>query len=413
MPLVLAAIAPHGFPIIPDLSDDAEGGLATCAAMEGLGRRAAAAGIEALVIAGPHGVRVDGANCLADTARAAGTLAWQGREVELNIPLDGALTDAIAAAARARDIPIAMAGYAGNRRYQSVLPMDWGVLTSLWFLGHGCDMPGHGNVLAEPPAEDIGPPAVIITPSRSLPRETLVEFGRAVAGAAADLRRIAFIAACDWGHTHGADGPYGFHEEAAKVDAEIVAAVEANDLMRPLDLEESRARAAAIDGLWQTLILAGALEAFPMRSELLSYEAPTYLGMSVAAWEPEGDPGPLRRLTPPFNAVVGAAAVAGHLTAKPVARDAANVARVACRAAMGVASADTPGLLAATLLVGLTGCSQRARFAPLLLVALPGRRRMLCAQPGRSDEQTDDRPATIDPGAKARRQTIELVLVHG
>ena len=63
MPLVFAAIAPHGFPLIPDLSDDAGGALATRAAMEELGRRAAAAGVEALVIAGPHGVRVDGAIC--------------------------------------------------------------------------------------------------------------------------------------------------------------------------------------------------------------------------------------------------------------------------------------------------------------------------------------------------------------
>lgn len=287
MPLVFAAIAPHGFPIIPELSDDAEGALATRAAMEELGRRAAAVGVEAVVIAGPHGVRVEGAICLYDTARAAGTLAWHGREVELNVPLDGPLTDAIAAEARAREIPVAMAGYAGNRREQSVMPLDWGVLTPLWFLGHGQHMPGHGDVLADPPAEDVGPPAVVITPSRSLPRATLVDFGRAVAAAvAADPRRVAFIASCDWGHTHAQSGPYGFHEEAAKVDAEVVAAVAANDLIRLIDLDDGRARDAAIDGLWQTLILAGALESVPMDVDVLSYEAPTYYGMLVAVWEP-------------------------------------------------------------------------------------------------------------------------------
>src|SRR5215204_2785390 len=169
MALVFAAIAPHGFPLIPDLSDDADGALATRAAMEELGQRAVAAGVEALVIAGPHGVRVDGAICLADTARAAGTLRWQGRQVELNVPVDGPLTDAIAANARERGIPIALAGYGGNRRDQSVLPLDWGMLTPLWFLGHGRNMPGHGDVLADPPAADIGPPAVMVTPSRSLP----------------------------------------------------------------------------------------------------------------------------------------------------------------------------------------------------------------------------------------------------
>jgi aromatic ring-opening dioxygenase LigB subunit len=285
MPLVFAAIAPHGFPIIPDLSDDADGGLATRAAMEEMSHRAAAAGIEALVIAGPHGVRVNDAIALADTGRAAGRLSWQGKVVELNVPVDGPLTDAIAAAATARGIPIALVGYAGSRREQSVLPMDWGILTPLWFLGHGRNMRGHGDVLADPPAEDIGPPVVIVSPSRSLPREILVDFGRAVAAVAeADPRRIGFVASCDWAHTHIAAGPYGFHPEAAKVDAEVVAAVKADDLSRLLALDEARARDASIDGLWQALMLAGALQDVPLRGEFLSYEAPTYYGMLVAVW---------------------------------------------------------------------------------------------------------------------------------
>ena len=253
--------------------------------MEELGQRAVAAGVEALVIAGPHGVRVDGAICLADTARAAGTLAWQGRHVELNVPVDGPLTDAIVATARERAIPIALAGYGGNRRDQSVLPLDWGILTPLWFLGHSRNMRGHGDVLADPPAADIGPPAVIVTPSRSLPRETLVDFGRVVAEvSAAQPRRIGFIASCDWGHAHAATGPYGFHPESAAVDAEVVAAVQANHVLRLIDLDEGRASDAAIDGLWQALMLGGALDVTPMNGELLSYEAPTYYGMLVAVW---------------------------------------------------------------------------------------------------------------------------------
>src|SRR5215218_372189 len=287
MPFVFAAIAPHGFPLIPDLSDDADGAPTTRAAMEELGRRAAAAGVEALVMAGPHGVRVDGATALADTARAAGSLAWQGRTVELNVPVDGPLTDAIAATGRARGIPIAMVGYAGNRRDQSVLPLDWGILTPLWFLGHGRNMPGHGDVLADPPAADIGPPAAIVTPSRGVPRATLVDFGRVVAETAAnDSRRIGFVASCDWGHAHRADGPYGFHPESAAVDAEVVDAVAANDLPRLIDLDEGRAQDAYIDGLWQALMLAGALEVVPMHVEIVSYEAPTYYGMLVAVWSP-------------------------------------------------------------------------------------------------------------------------------
>jgi len=289
MPLAFAAIAPHGFPLIPDLSYDAAGALATRHAMDVMGRRAAEIRPGAVVVAGPHGVRVNGAVCLADTARAAGSLRWEGRKVELNVPVDGPLTDAIAAAATAAGVPVALAGYAGNRRDQSVLPLDWGLLTPLWFLGHGRNMVGHGDVLDDEPEEDIGPPAVLVSPSRALPRESLVEFGRAMADACeADPRPIGFVASCDWAHTHRADGPYGFHPKAAPVDARVLEAVRSGDVMSLIDLPEQDAEEAAIDGLWQALILAGALEHVPMAPEVLCYEAPTYYGMLVA-WFTRGD----------------------------------------------------------------------------------------------------------------------------
>jgi aromatic ring-opening dioxygenase LigB subunit len=286
--LVFACVAPHGFPIIPNLSDDAEGALATRAAMQELGRRCAAAQPDAIVVATPHGTRVDGAICLAAVARAAGTLRWQGRQVEMNVPVDGPLTDAIAEAARAKQVPIALASYAGNRRYQSAIPLDWGTITPLWFLGHGRDMPGCGDVLADPP-EDVGPPVVIAAPSRLLPRSAMVAFGTAIAEAAArDGRRVAFVASCDWGHTHEASGPYGYHPAAAEVDNLVVQALRKGQPGRLIDLPEQQVQDAAIDGLWQTLMLAGALEHTPLRGDVLCYEAPSYYGMIVAAWSLAG-----------------------------------------------------------------------------------------------------------------------------
>ncbi len=285
--LVFAAVAPHGFPIIPELSEDAEGALSTRAAMQELARRCAAVNPEVVVVATPHGVRVDDTICLANVARGAGTVRWHGRQVELNVPVDGRLTELIAATARAMGVPIALAGFAGNRREQSVIPLDWGTLTPLWFLGHGRNMVGHGDVLAPPPAEDIGPPVVIATPSRKLPRSAMLTFGEAIAEAAArDGRRVAFIASCDWAHTHRADGPYGFHPDAAVVDELVVAALRDSDPGRLIDLPEEKVANAAIDGLWQTLMLAGAMRRVPMRGEVLCYEAPSYYGMIVAAFVP-------------------------------------------------------------------------------------------------------------------------------
>jgi aromatic ring-opening dioxygenase LigB subunit len=287
MSLVAAAILPHGFPLIPILSDDADGAMATRRAMEQVGDRFAAAGVEAVVLAGPHGIRVDGFMCIANVGRAAGTLHLRDHSVEMNVPCDRQLIEAIRMACDAEGIPIAMAGFGGNRADQSVAPMDWGAMTPLWFTGHDRHRPGFGNVLAGVPPDDTGPAAVLVTPSRSLPRRTMVDFGRVLADTFAyDDRRIGFIASCDWGHTHAEDGPYGFHPKAAEVDERVLAAVRNNDLLALMNLPDQDAQDAAIDGLWQTLMLAGMQQVTPLEVDALSYEVPAYYSMIVAVYTP-------------------------------------------------------------------------------------------------------------------------------
>ena len=287
MSIVFAAIAPHGFTIIPEMSPDADGGLKTRAAMEELSRRIAAAKPEVVVIAGPHGFRVDGSIVLANVGRGAGTLRWQGHQVEMSVPVDLAMTDAIATSARAKGVSIAMAGYAGNDRTQCAIPIDWGVITPLWYAGHGRNMVGCGDVLSAAPEGPEGPPVVIASPSRFVPREDLITFGEAIADAAAkDGRRVAFIASCDWGHRHQESGPYGYHPASAIVDQKVLKAVTDNSLLDLMSISDDEASDAAIDGLWQALMLAGVLIKMPMNVDVISYEAPTYYGMIVASYVP-------------------------------------------------------------------------------------------------------------------------------
>ena len=51
-----------------------------------------------------------------------------------------------------------------------------------------------------------------------------------------------------------------------------------------LVVSDERAGEAAIDGLWQAIMLEGVRERTPLTGEFLSYEAPTYFGMIVAAY---------------------------------------------------------------------------------------------------------------------------------
>ena len=286
--IVFAGVAPHGWPTIPDLSADAMGALRTRSALQEVGRRCAAARPDVIVVATPHGVRVEGAVCLAAVARGAGALHHEGRTIELNVPVDGRLTGEIVAVARESGIPVALAGFGGNDPAECVIPLIWGTMVPLWFTGHGRNMVGHGNVLADDPKVDEGPPVVIVTPWRGLSRQTLIDFGVAVANAAnRDGRRVVFIASCDWAHAHEG-GRAEFSTAAAEVDALILNALRENDLGRLIDLDEQLVEDAAIDGLWQLLMLTGAIKELTVRSEVLSYEAPPACatGMIVATFEP-------------------------------------------------------------------------------------------------------------------------------
>ncbi|MEZ4505140.1 MAG: hypothetical protein R2848_04545 [Thermomicrobiales bacterium] len=87
------------------------------------------------------------------------------------------------------------------------------------------------------------------------------------------------------GRTHTPDGPYGYHPSAETVDQLVTAdAVRRNAIAEIGRISDVLAATAAIDGLWQTLILEGVLERVPLEAELLSYEAPTYYGMLVASF---------------------------------------------------------------------------------------------------------------------------------
>jgi aromatic ring-opening dioxygenase LigB subunit len=280
--IVFACIAPHGGMIVPEL---AEGDLAqaatTRAAMESLGRRMAAARPETIIVITPHGVRVNGLVCVSVTERAFGELnddeAGRGH-IELDLAVDRELAYEIAVQATDMDIPVGLVGYGSSSGESSCLPLDWGALIPLWFMGGRGDSP---------------PPVVVITPSRQLTLEQLRAFGRSVAEAAVCAgKRVGLIASSDLGHAHQSNGPYGYDPASARFDKLVVEAVRNENLAGLMGLDEAFIEAAKPDGLWQIVMLQGALDHTPLRGELLSYQVPTYFGMLCAAYEPASGTAP-------------------------------------------------------------------------------------------------------------------------
>lgn len=272
MPLVFAAIAPHGGDVIEEIADDPETMRATRAAMQELGRRCAAARPETIVVLNPHGVVVQSAVTVGIAEMAYGVLAGKrGRRVEVRCAVDNELAEAVCLEGANRNLPLMpVANRLDKRDDPPFVWLDWGALVPLWFTARSMKPQ---------------PRVVILAPDRSLSREALVRVGVAIARSAAESdKRIALIASCDQGHAHDPDGQYGYHPAAAEHDRAVCEAIAADDLPRLLDWPESFMEEAKVDAYWQMLMLMGALGHTPMRGELLSYEAPTYFGMAVAAY---------------------------------------------------------------------------------------------------------------------------------
>ena len=231
MSLVFACIAPHGdVDLDPSLR----------AAMEELGRRAAAAEPEVVVVVTPHSVHVDGHFAVITSARVG--------EHE---------TDAATAAALLEtDVPIVGVSYGGNDPSTAEFPLDWGAEIPLQFVR--------------------APKVVVVSPARDRPLEEHVRLGEAIAALPG---RIALIASADHGHAHDADGPYGFDPAAAEYDA-LLQEIVASDRLDFLPLAEL-VEAGKADSLWQLLVLQGAVGE-TARADVLAYAAPTYYGMLVA-----------------------------------------------------------------------------------------------------------------------------------
>jgi aromatic ring-opening dioxygenase LigB subunit len=274
MPLVFGCIAPHGS-IIPG-APGSEQCAATTAAMREIGRRMESAAPNTVLVVTPHGVRVDGAMAISLSERAAGTLEdpiiveGATRDVSVDLAVDQRLARAILDRAAAVSIPAAGVHYGATSGPHDCYPLDWGAVVPLWFLG------AH---FAQPPS------VVVVVPSRVLPLDALARFGSVVASVAQDsASRVALIASADQAHAHSEEGPYGYDPAAAEFDEWMVAAIKEGELAGLAHANMDLVGRACPDALWQTLVLAGALERVPMRGELLSYERPSYYGMLTATY---------------------------------------------------------------------------------------------------------------------------------
>ncbi len=253
--IVFGAIAPHGDPAF-------EEGSPTRLAFEELGRRLERAEPEVTIVATPHNVHIEGSFAVVTAATVAGR--FEEREAELSCAVDRELAGEVLRSLRDSGLPAVGMSYGSNDLALAEMPMDWGTLIPLWFLGREAR------------------PVVVVSPARERPLADHVLAGRAIARATG-VRGAAFVASADHGHRHDPEGPFGFDPASAEFDERVRELVSENRLGELASLE-AIVEAASADSLWQMLMLHGALGG-DFRADLLSYERPTYFGMLVAAFE--------------------------------------------------------------------------------------------------------------------------------
>jgi aromatic ring-opening dioxygenase LigB subunit len=271
--IVFACIAPHGAEIIPELAGAMFDAFAeTRRGMGELARLMKQAKPETVILATPHGLRLEATIGVVTSEFTEGSLEANGRNAKLRCTCDRVLAKEILEHAHRIGLPAVGANYGTSEGPASCMPMDWGTLIPFWFLV----------------GQDSKTKVVVVTPSREIPLESLIRLGQTIAETAENLgRRAVFVASADQGHAHSADGPYGFHPASKEYDDMVKSAIINNDLKPVLELTPQFIEDAKPDSLWQLAILQGVLGKVPMESILFSYQVPTYFGLLCAAYVPE------------------------------------------------------------------------------------------------------------------------------
>jgi aromatic ring-opening dioxygenase LigB subunit len=268
MTLIYACIAPHAGDLIPETAEDKKKVIRTRQAMQAMGAKLDVLAPEVIVIVNPHGFRVEGAISISIAERA--TADWSA-SVKLDFEMDLELAHSIANRATETNVPIVRYIYGASGGPECFIPLDWGAVVPLYFMGHRFEHK---------------PKIVHISPMRTLPYKTHYEFGRAIGCVLKESnKRIAFIASADQGHAHDINGPYGYDPASAEYDQWMQETIRSNRLDNLLLANSKLVEDGKPDSLWPTLVLAGALHENPMQVRVLSYEVNVYFGIMCAEFQ--------------------------------------------------------------------------------------------------------------------------------
>lgn len=259
--ILKAYIVPHPPIIIPEIGNGRETDASdTMRAYDLVGRQIKELAPQVIIITTPHGTAYQDYIHILPGKKLSGSFKSFGApELKYQFDADTQLTDKIIEIARARGIDTGTSGATEKE-------LDHGALVPLYHI-----------------AKYYTDFSLIRISIAGLPLEQLYIFGSCIQKAVEQSdKNVVIIGSGDLSHRLKEDGPYGFAEEGPVFDQYLVQTIKAGDFKKLLETDEDLCERAGQCGLRSFAILAGALNAYSVRTTVLSYEGPFGVGYMVA-----------------------------------------------------------------------------------------------------------------------------------
>ncbi len=262
-----AYIVPHPPIIVPEIGKGQEvNASATIQAYHAVGRQISELAPQVIIVTTPHGTSYGDYLHISPGKVLKGSFAEFGApEIQIELKTDPELADRIVALAHSYGIEAGGLGARDNL-------LDHGALVPLYYITrYYTDF------------------SLIRISIAGLPLEQLYIFGYCIQKAVARSDKNAvFIGSGDLSHKLREDGPYGYAREGPVFDQMLADAIKEADFKKLLAMDEAFCNAAAVCGLRSFVIMAGALNGYNIKSNILSYEGPFGVGYMVAELSPSG-----------------------------------------------------------------------------------------------------------------------------
>lgn len=263
--LKLCCLAPHPPIVVPEVGGrEAQTVKKTADALWGLGLDLRMLEPVTLVVMSPHTpIYREGFSVLVGSSLSGSLAQFRAPEVRVDAQPDEELADAIVEAGRETGVHIAERSTWGGE-----VDLDHGVLVPLYFLA----------------PKDYRLVCVSIS---MFSYEDHYKLGTCIRTAADMLgRRTVFIASGDMSHRLLPGAPAGFSPRGEEFDRDIVRIISSGEFSGLFDLDPSLVDDAGECGLRSIFTMAGAMDGYSVKSEVLSYEGPFGVGYLVARVEP-------------------------------------------------------------------------------------------------------------------------------